>query len=47
MTIVARQGDDGMVIDRMAGRLEAPADSIAGEHRVIGVIAATPDQEQP
>jgi chorismate mutase len=47
MTLVARQGDDGMVIDRMAGRLEAPADSIAGEHRVIGVIAATPDQEQP
>lgn len=47
MTLIARRGDDGMVIDRMAGRLDAPADSIAGEHRVVGVIAATPDQEQP
>ena len=46
MTLIARRGDDGMVIDRMAGRLDAPADSIAGEHRVVGVIAATPDQEQ-
>lgn len=47
MTLIARRGDDGMVIDRMAGRLDAPADSIAGEHRVVGVIAATPDQDQP
>ena len=47
MTLIARRGDDGMVIDRMAGRLDAPAASIAGEHRVVGVIAATPDQEQP
>ena len=47
MTLVARHGDNGMVIDRMAGRLEAPVDGIADEHRVVGVIAATPDQEQP
>ena len=46
MTLVARHGDNGMVIDRMAGRLEAPVDAIADEHRVVGVIAATPDQEQ-
>ena len=47
MTLVARHGDNGMVIDRMAGRLEAPVDGIADEHWVVGVIAATPDQEQP
>ena len=47
MTLIARRGDDGMAIDRMTGRLDAPVDSIAGEHRVVGVIAATPDQEQP
>ena len=47
MTLIARRGDDGMAIDRMTGRLDAPVDSIAGEHRVVGVIAATPDQDQP
>ena len=47
MTLVARHSDDGMVIDRLEGRLEAPVDNVAGEHRVVGVIAATPDREQP
>lgn len=47
MTLVARHGDDGAVIDRMAGRFETPVAELTGEHRVIGVIAATPDQGQP
>jgi len=47
MTLVARQGDDGAVLDRMPGRIEAPVAGITDKHRVVGVIAAPPDQEQP
>ena len=47
VTLVARHGDTGMIIDRMPGRHAAPIAGIADEHRIVGVIAAPPDQEQP
>jgi chorismate mutase len=47
ITLVARQGENGMGIDRMPGRHEMPVEGITGEHRVVGVIAAPADQDQP
>ena len=47
VTLVARQGKNGMAIDRMPGRYEMPVDGVAGEHRVVGVIAAPAGQDRP
>lgn len=47
VTLVARDGDNGPVIDRIPGRLAAPGDGFTGAHRIVGVVAAPVGQDQP
>ena len=46
LTLIARRAADRVVIDRKTGRLEAPIAGISADHRIIGVIAASVDQDQ-
>lgn len=46
LTLVACRGHDGAAIHRLPGRFDTPVDGFADEHRVVGVIAATRDQDQ-
>ena len=44
VTLVARQTDDGVILDRLPGRVPGPMESMVDTHRVIGVIVEPKEQ---
>jgi len=47
VSLVARQTEDGVRLDRLPGRVAEPVTGLADNHRVIGVIAEPKQQVNP